>query len=419
MKQKMTKQLLPGNQQYLRKRNRQRIINLIREQNPIARIELSKKTGLNPSTVTHIVNSLLKERLVIEKNLGSSRKGRRPVLLEFNSKAFNVIGVDFGITKIITALLDPNAKILARVDKPIETRLDGSEAIQLMIDTVKKVADENELGLQEVKGIGLAIPGLVDTRAGISLDPMHYNWKNLPIKSMIEKEFGLPVIVDNDGNAMALGEFWFGIKQEVKNLICINVGGGVGSGIVINGEVYRGFTESAGEIGHSTVQRNGPKCACGNYGCLEALTSGPAIARQTVEAIEKGARTIIKDLVKGRLKKITAKLVYEAAKRGDQLAIDILEGAGEYLGIGIANVIDHFDPEMIIISGGVAQAGDLILEPARKVAKEKVWDLPAKRVQIVPSALGKEAGVIGAATLILKEVFNPKEDYIHGLRLAL
>ena len=413
------KRPLMSNQQYLRTKNRQQIINLIREQNPISRIELSKKTGLNPSTITHIVNSLIKQRLVIEKNLGNSKKGRRPILLEFDSKAFNVVGVDFGTSKIITALLDPNAKILAKIEKPIKKRLNDSEAVQLIIHTIKKIADENDFGLQKVLGIGLGIPGLVDTGAGISLDTLHHNWKNLPIKSIIEKEFRLPTLVDNDSNAMALGEFWFGIGQKVKNLVFINIGGGIGSGIVINGEIYRGFTESAGEIGHSTVQRDGPKCVCGNYGCLEALASGPAIARQTVKAIKNGTKTIIKDLVRGNLEEITAELVYKAARQGDQLALDALNEAGEYLGIGIANVIDHFDPEMIIIGGGVARAGDLILEPAKRIAKEKAWDLPAKKVKIVPSVLRKEAGVIGAATLILKQVFYPEENHIYGLRLAL
>ena len=386
--------------------NRSVVLNLIKDKGPLSRADISRITKLTRSTISSIVSYLIKKNLVKETGLSSSGVGRKGILLKLNPKAYYVVGVDLGTLNTIAVVVDLEGKIMERVEHPTNSERSKDKVIERLKTVIHEVITASNINIQKIAGIGLAVPGLVDSKKGIMLITPNFGWRNTPLKEMLEKEFHTPIFIDNNNNVMALGEAEFGIAQGVRNFVCINVGMGIGSGIVINGELYRGETESTGEIGHTTVDYNGPKCSCGNNGCLEVMAAAPAIARRAVKAVKKGKKTLITELVNSNLDEINAAIVAEAANKGDKLAQGIIEKTGEYLGTGIANIINLFNPQMVIIGGGVAQAGDLIFNPLKKTMEKRAFPVPAKVAKIVASSLGRDCTVIGAATLVLREIFK-------------
>lgn len=390
--------------------NRLSVINLIRLKKLTSRIELSKETGLKTSTISNIINSLLEKGLVVEKGIGESSLGRKPKLIKLNHLVFYLIGVEIDITHITAGLMDVWGNLAIKIETPLNEGQNESEVMSIVIHSIRDLLKRAEEKHQEVRGIGIGVMGLVDPESGVLHFSLHHNWKNLPIKSMLEEEFNLPVIVDNDSRAMALGEHWFGAGQGVKDLVLINVSDGIGSGIIINGKLYYGTGGIAGEIGHTSIDYDGPKCGCGNYGCLETFVSGLAIAKKARKIIQEGRRTIIPRLVNNKLEKITGEIVCEAAKEGDKLSLDLLKNAGEYLGVGIANIVNSFNPEVILIGGRMIQESKIIFDSAKKVALKRVLDVTGKSVKIIPFLLGRDAGTIGAATLIARDIFYPSKE---------
>ena len=386
--------------------NRSVVLNLIKDRGPLSRADISRITKLTRSTISSIVSYLIKKNLVKETGLSSSGVGRKGILLKLNPKAYYVVGVDLGTLNTIAVVVDLEGKIMERVEHPTNSERSKDKVIERLKAVIHEVITASNINIQKIAGIGLAVPGLVDSKKGIMLITPNFGWRNTPIGEILEKEFHTPIFIDNNNNVMALGEAEFGIAQGVRNFVCINVGMGIGSGIVINGELYRGETESTGEIGHTTVDYNGPKCSCGNYGCLEVMAAAPAIAKRAVKAVKEGKKTLISELVNSNLDEISAAIVAEAANKGDKLAQGIIEKTGEYLGTGIANIINLFNPQMVIIGGGVAQAGDLIFNPLKKTMEKRAFPVPAKVAKIVASSLGRDCTVIGAATLVLKKTFK-------------
>ncbi|GAI39707.1 unnamed protein product, partial [marine sediment metagenome] len=222
----------------------------------------------------------------------------------------------------------------------------------------------------------------------------------------VEQRFGIPTYLGNDATLAALGEWRFGLKKGIANLIYITVSTGIGGGIIAGGKLYTGACGVAGEIGHMTIDVNGPKCNCGNIGCWETLASGTALAREAVKQITEGAKTSIIELVNGDISKIDAKVVDLAAKQGDELAKELISRLGYYLGIGLVNLVNIFNPELILVGGGVAKTGDLLLQPAIKVVKERAFSTPANAVEIKPAILGDDSGILGAVAFVLERSKN-------------
>jgi glucokinase-like ROK family protein len=398
-----------ANLELVQKINRSIVLNVIRDKGPLSRADVSRRTKLTRSTVSSIVSYLTKKNLVRETGLSSSGVGRRGILLELNPKAYYVVGIDLGTLNTIAAVVDLEGKIVERVEHPTNGEKNRDDVIERVKTAIHEVISASNLNLQKIAGIGLAVPGLVDSKKGMILFIPNFGWKDTPLREILEEEFHTPIFIDNNANAMALSEAQFGIGRGVKNFICVNIGIGIGSGVIINREIYRGETECTGEIGHTTVDYNGPKCSCGNNGCLEVMAAGPAIARRAVKAIREGRKTVITELVEENLNQITAAVVARAANQDDRLAREIMEKTGEYLGTGIANIINLFNPQMVIIGGGVAQAGSLIFDPLKRTMKKRAFSVPAKVVKIATPSLGRDCTVIGAASLVLKEIFkSPK-----------
>ena len=311
------------------------------------------------------------------------------------------IGIDVGGTNVKIALVDDNGKIIYSNSVPTYAKMGYEYTVNNIKQAIKDLMKETNTTPSDIEGIGFDFPGQVDCKTGVvKLAPNIPGWVNVPIAQMIEDEFHIPTRIDNDVRCAALGELKFGAGRGCENFICITVGTGIGSGIVINGKVVRGATNAAGELGHIKLQMNGgPICGCGDTGCLEAFASGPAIVAMAQEYIKGGKSTKFREMAAAEGGEITPYMVAKAAEEGDPVAKRIFEIVGEYIGIGLTSVINLLNPERVIIGGGVAESGELLLGPIRKTIKERAMVVAGNAVEIV-AQLGNSAGVIGASMLI-------------------
>lgn len=313
-----------------------------------------------------------------------------------NGRAF--LAMDLGGTKIASALVTAEGEILSQEFVPTLAEEGIDAVIGRMLATIDNLINNADLSRFAPAGMAIAAAGAIDSDNGVvTASPNLPGWRDVPLKEILEEMTGLEIFLINDASAAALGEHRFGAGRGAKDLIYVTVSTGIGGGIIINGQLYSGASGSAGEIGHMTIQADGPRCSCGNTGCLEMLASGKAVAREAQRLIAAGAKTRILELAEREPANITAATVAAAALEGDTLALEIISTAATYLGIGLANLINIFNPEMIIIGGGMAQMGDMLLEVARKVAVGKAFQLPAQRVCIIPSQLGYNSALLGAA----------------------
>lgn len=314
-----------------------------------------------------------------------------------------ILGVDLGGTKIATALATAQGEILARGRRPTPAQAGPDAVIKSICATIDKILAAKNLEPSQLLGIGIAAAGIIDSDKGkVISSPNLPGWHEVPLGDAVEQRFGIPVYLGNDATLAALGEWRFGLKKGIANLIYITVSTGIGGGIIAGGKLYTGACGVAGEIGHMTIDVNGPKCNCGNIGCWETLASGTALAREAVKQIRGGAKTSIIELVNGDISKIDAKVVSLAAKQGDELAKELISRLGYYFGIGLVNLVNIFNPELILIGGGVAKMGDLLLQPAIKIVKERAFSTPAATVEIKPALLGDDSGILGAVAFVLE-----------------
>jgi len=398
-----------GNSQLVKTVNTSIILDIVRKYKQISRAEIAKISKLNPSTISNLTGELIQMSILKEVGTGTSQKGRRPIQLSLNPDGPCVIGVEVIGDRIVALVVNMEAKIMAKVRAKISADKLGKPVVKKLIETINKVIKESGKPRSKIKAIGMGITGLINSETGIAKFSPNIGWNNVPIKKLVEEEFGIQTFVDNDVKAMALGEYRFGSGKGKRDLVCINIGEGLGSGIVINGKIYRGANFIAGEIGHTIIDLNGPRCRCGNRGCLETFASGRAIVSHAIIAIRQNRKTLISQLANNKIDKITPKVVFEAADRKDKLAKDIIEEAGKYLGTAIANVINSFDPEVVILGGEIAQFDNfsLMLEPAKKVATKCTFGGKTRKTQILTTKLGDDSPAIGAATLALERLFNP------------
>jgi glucokinase len=309
------------------------------------------------------------------------------------------IGIDLGGTNIKAAMVDTETgEITATRSTPTKAREGHDVVIAEMAKLVDEIITVGGQTKKEIGGIGVGLPGLIDLEKGLTvfLTNLPGNWRNVGVRDQLSKLTNLPVSLLNDARSMTLGEWRFGAGQGV-DIACYTLGTGIGGGLVINGRLILGPSGSAGELGHISIDINGPQCGCGGRGCIEAFASGPAIAAMGMKAVVQGRDTAIADLAGGDLNRITPELISEAAQSGDPVAIEIYEFAGMIIGAGIANVVTTINPRRVVIGGGVAAAGELILDPIRRSMNERVFLTDTDLVDVVPARLGNNAGLIGAA----------------------
>lgn len=307
-----------------------------------------------------------------------------------------VVGVDLGGTKIYTALVDLDGNMIK--EKTVETLVEeGEQAVaNRIMTTIDYVIDGIDKGL--IKAIGIGSPGPLDVKKGIIVENSNLPFKNFEIVKVIEERFELPTYLDNDANVATLGEFMFGAGKGSENMVYITVSTGVGGGAVLNERLYRGSTGNALEVGHMTVSTEGPRCGCGNVGCAESFASGTAIGKRAKEAVTTNVVTTLKNY-----DNVTAKEVFIEAANGDRVAQEILNTALTYLGITVGNVISNFDPEKVVLGGGVINGGDIVIETVKKEVAARCLKPFVENCSIEKAILGGKAGVLGAAALAITE----------------
>jgi glucokinase-like ROK family protein len=387
--------------------NRNIVLNIIRQEGTISRAEIAQRTKLSRSAVSNIIDRLLDEGLVHDTGAGESNGGRRPIMLSFNYSAGYVIGVDVGANHILSIIADLEGNIVAERTQTFNIDTGPERGLPIILDHIRDLIAYSPIQRNHIRGLGMGVPGPLDYTTGrVVAPPIMPGWNLFPLKQYLAQEFGMPVQVENDANLGALAEKWRGAGTGQQHLAYVKIGTGIGCGLVLDGKVYRGQRGSAGEIGHITITRDGPPCRCGSYGCLESMAAAPAIVNRVRLGIQAGRETSLKGLPFGDL---TPQHIAEAAEQGDRLAREVLEDAGRYIGIALANLINLFNPGMIILGGGVAAVGELILNPIRETVRLRSLVASYEDTSIVTGRLGREAVALGAATLVLQEVFKGPE----------
>lgn len=378
------------------------IINMIRRRGPISRVDIAKVTGLTAPTITNISGKLIENGLIHEYMVGEYSGGRRPVLLRVNSEIANMIIVDIRSKDMIGYLINGGLEIKEQTCDDIQ-HLGEEKILALLQETITQCysSQHGKLAI----AIGIIVRGPVLSKEGLSLFSPSAGWRNVPLKYIVEKEFDLPVFVENDMRAMALGAYHYGPYRDIKNAVFLGVGGGIGSGIILNGELYRGLGDSAGEIGHTVVDATGPLCSCGNRGCLEAMASESALVNLVAAEIMNGENSLVADLVKGDCSVIRPKHIYAAAEDGDTLSLQKLQQVGQYIGMGVANVINIFNPQLVLIGGGIVKGRKFIEEAMMKVIKERTLASSYSLARIEFSAEGRQDALKGIVDVVMEGIF--------------
>jgi len=304
----------------------------------------------------------------------------------------------------VGSVAEDGSALHALDSEPTHAEAGQTDVLDRLITLAQRTIERTrkEVRGADIIGVGVGAPGPLDTKRGIVLLTPNLGWVNLPLRQIIHERLGLPAALDNDANCAVLGEWWMGAARGTRNAIGITIGTGIGGGIIVDGKLYHGASDCAGEIGHTTIDTEGRRCKCGNYGCLEAYASGPNIAMRAVEEIKAGAVSRLADYVGGDLRQVTAQTVYQAAHDGDQLALEVVNDTAKFLGVGIANLLNVFNPEVVVVCGGVTLAGDRLFDPLRREVARRAFKPAVSVCRIIPCELSGTAGVYGAAKVYLE-----------------
>ena len=389
-----------GNRDLIRAINRSIVLNTIKTEGTIARAELARHTGLSPATVTAITAELIEDGLVFEKAPGDSSGGRRPILLALNPHGGYVVGVKLTEEQAIGALTDLEATVLVRASASLVDRTPET-AVEVIAGLVDLLLQRGEVEPRKLLGVGLGLAGIVDNARGVLRRSPFFNWPETPLGDLLQQRLGVPAYMDNDVNTLTMAEKWFGKGQGVDDFLTITIGRGVGLGIVVGGHFYRGAGGGAGEFGHTVAAPidalDAPLCECGKRGCLEAYVGDHGLLRQAAEAYRTGFLETPVNTI-GELLTL--------ARAGDPVARQIYAGAGRLLGRAIANLVNLFNPRLIILGGEGIQAGDLLFKTMHAEIQSEGMPLLVEDVSIQIEAWGDDAWARGAASLVLRELFE-------------
>jgi glucokinase-like ROK family protein len=380
-----------------------RLLRLLRDQGARSRAELGDVVHLSRSKLAVELDRLVELGLVEPAGLAASRGGRRSNIVRL-SRHLRLIGIDIGATSIDVAVTDGALEILGHVSMSCSVREGPDAVLDHALDLVGKLRGQGLV--DEIHGAGIGVPGPVSFRDGVPVvPPIMPGWDRFPVREVVSQKLGCPVLVDNDVNLMALGEVHAGLARSVEDFLLVKIGTGVGCGIVVDGQIYRGMSGSAGDIGHIRVDDNGPTCVCGNTGCLEAYFSGAALARDALAAARSGRSAFFAQRLE-QAGELTAIDVADAVAAGDPVGVRMVREGGRRVGQVLAGLISFFNPGLVVIGGGVAGLGHVLLAEIRSVVYRRSPPLATGNLPIVLSELGDTAGVLGATRLISDHIFS-------------
>lgn len=389
----------------VREINRNIVVNLIKNRGPISRTDIARLSGLSPATVSGITAGFIEAGLVREMGEGESTGGRKPVLLRLNYRAGFVVGVKLMEQMITSALADLDAKVLHHRVTYLGAQRDVRAVLEVIIAAVEATVAESMVDRARVLGIGIGMAGVVDGQTGLCHYSPFFGWRDVEVARPIADHFGLPVYLENDVNTLTIAEQWFGYGHGVDHFVVVTVGRGIGAGIVVNRQFYRGAIGAAGEFGHITLVEDGPPCGCGKRGCLEALASDPAVVSQAKEALGRGEKTVLSPA-----DGLTLDDIIEAADAGDGLARRLLADSGRWLGIAIAALVNILNPQLVIVGGEGVRAGEWRFRSMQEAIREHVFNGLADALDIVIEPAGDESWARGAACVMLGELFKSPTD---------
>ncbi|HEX5416465.1 MAG TPA: ROK family protein, partial [Chloroflexota bacterium] len=380
--------------------NRSLVLGIIRRERVFSRAQVARESGLSKVTASAIVDDLLQAALVGERGSGQSNGGRPPQLLEFLPGSRLAIGAQFANHEIVAVVTDLDATIVREVSRPVA----DSSADNVLATTGDLVVELLEtLPRERVLGLGFASPGLVDVNRGVVNLAIDVGWRDVPAARLLAGRLDLPTMVANRSKTAALAERWCWDTSDAEHLIYVSIGSGIAAGVVHGDTLYLGATSSAGELGHVTVDPAGPVCECGNRGCLHVYASEEAIVRRARELARNLPPGPLAERIDGDIRSISVDTVIDAALGGDPLAIQVIEEAGEYVGIALANVVNLFNPDVIVIGGPTSRAGATFLTRICQVVRRRALTVPGRHATIAISRLGKKASAVGGAILVLRE----------------
>lgn len=385
-----------GSRDLIRAINHSIVLNTIKTNGLIDRAQVARLTGLSPATVTGITSDLIDTGLVVEKAVGDSRGGRPPIRLAINPQGGYVVGIKLMEDHALGALTDLEATILVKdsISLPDTT---AESAVSAMADLVRRLLATAHLPAKKLIGIGVGLAGIVNFETGVLRQAAFFNWRDLPLRDMLQTLVQVPVYIDNDVNTLTLAEQWFGAGQNIDHFLTLTIGRGIGLGIVANGRFYRGAGGGAGEFGHILTDPNGPPCTCGKNGCLETYVSYPALLQAAQKAHENGSIdhpvTTISDLI-------------ALAESGNQAVREILARAGEMIGRSAANLVTIFNPQLIIIGGEGVRLGHWLLDPIQDAVRKYTSVALLEDCQVRVEPWGDDAWARGAASLVLRDLFE-------------
>jgi glucokinase-like ROK family protein len=407
-----------GDQESLRQINLSTVLTHLRQNAPISRAALAEITGLNRATITRLVRELIEHGFVRETGFQSVRAGRPSILLQLDPEAGCIIGAEIEVKFGSVILTDLAAHVLWREEVDFGDN-DEPEAVlnsisQLIRQACSKAAEKN----RHVLGLGISLPGLVDVSSGVLLFAPNMRWSDVPVKQWLENEFDIPIYVDNKANMAALAESYFGSARDSGYVLYINITAGVGAGIVLNQRIMPGVSGLAGEVGHMAINPDGPECNCGSRGCWETYVSALAVFRRVRECILNGEESQLAEVVRDGFERITMPLMVEAARQGDRVALDSFEETGYYLGVGLANLINTFNPQKVVLGGYVTQAYEFLLPVIQKTVQERALRWPREAADIVVATYLNDASLMGAVATVYGQILsNPNQAFKAKRRL--
>ena len=382
------------------------ILDLIRFTGPVTRSELSDLSGLSRPTISKNCDHLLTIGLIEEENIILRGETGKRTKLKLRGDFGTIVGIELGATSVEFGLCDISGKILAFHSYSIDLSRGPNYILDFVITCIAELYEKTNFSTNRLLGVGIGLPARVDYKAGMAIHPAFMpGWNRYPVRELLTNRLNCPVYVDNDANAMALGEFHYGAGQKVKNLIFIKAGTGIGAGIIIDGKIYRGETGFAGNIGHVYVDGRTDLCKCGRRGCLEAIAGGSAIARRAKEAIDKSEANILAGVAE-REGACTAREVSLAAEAGDRFSSNLIKETGIIIGEQVGRMAFLFDPGRVIIGGGLAGFGPAYLSYIREGVFKAMRPWTSANLEVCTSAFGEKCGVVGASLLVLQELFQ-------------
>ena len=394
--------------QFVKCVNKSLLLEVIDRRYNVSRAEMARETGLSPTTVSALIEELKQDDLVIELGQKSIQRGRRPVVYRINYESHFIVAADLGSNILTILITDLKLNIIHESQVPIGDQT-GQDLVRVLYQSIKDCISSSGIEPSKIIGVGVASPGLVDNVTGTVVKSVHLHWDNIPLRGILEHELDFPVLVVNMNHAAAMGEYKRGLNQAARRFLYLHIGRGVGSSIVINGEIMHGSGISAGELGHFIMDRHGDKCTCGARGCLETLVSIRAILEKTRLLAKEYPESLLNTLVKGDLDQITLDTLVQAARRNDLQATNLLVEIAEWIGIAVAGMINIFNPDVIMLGGRVMEsAGDMLFQIIQNVARENSLPVLFQMTKFVMPQLGHLSSAIGVADFVYQEEFKKK-----------